>query len=234
VCPRVNGRIGAFTDPATTEFRYRDGARAIAPIAPTAAVFGLSFGVLAEAAGMGAAAPVVMSATAFAGSAQFAAASVLGTGGGVLAAVAAAALLNARYAPISLTVAPSVGGSLVSRFLQSQLVVDESWAVAQVGGGRVDRRLLVGAGLVLYVGWVAGTAIGVAGSDLLGDPERYGLDAAFPSLFLALLVRQLASPRAVAAALLAAAIALVLVPVSSPGVPIVAASAACLLGLARR
>ena len=183
---------------------------------------------------MGAAAPVVMSATTFAGSAQFAAASVLGAGGGVLAAVAAAALLNARYAPISLTVAPSVGGSLVSRLLQSQLVVDESWAVAQAGGGRVDRKLLVGAGLVLYVGWVGGTAVGVAGSDLVGDPERYGLDAAFPGLFLALLVGQLSSRRAVVVALLAAAIALALVPVSSPGVPIIAASAACLVGLARR
>jgi predicted branched-subunit amino acid permease len=224
----------ASTDRATTGFRYRDGVRAIAPIAPTAAVFGASFGVLAEAAGMGSAAPVVMSATTFGGSAQFAAASVLATGGGVVAAVAAAVLLNARYAPISITVAPSVGGSFLSRLAQSQLVVDESWAVAQVGGGRVDRRLLVGAGLVLYVGWVGGTAVGVAGSELLGDPERYGLDAAFPGLFLALLVAQLSSRRAVAAALLAAVVALVLVPVSSPGVPIVAASAACLLGLVRR
>ena len=183
---------------------------------------------------MGSLAPVVMSATTFAGSAQFAAASVLGTGGGVLAAIGAAALLNARYAPISLTVAPSVGGSLVSRLLQSQLIVDESWAVAQVGGGRVDRRLLVGAGLLLYVGWVGGTAVGVLASGVVGDPERYGLDAAFPALFLALLVRQLASRRDVVAALLAPAIALALVPVSSPGVPIIAASAACLLGLVRR
>ena len=183
---------------------------------------------------MGSAAPVVMSAITFAGSGQFAAASVLGTGGGVLAAVGAAALLNARYAPISLTVAPSVGGSLLSRLLQSQLVVDESWAVAQVGGGRVDRKLLVGAGLVLYVGWVGGTAVGVAGSRLVGDPGRYGLDAAFPALFLALLVGQLSSRRAIGAALLAAAIALALVPISSPGLPIVAASAACLLGLVRR
>ncbi len=207
--------------------------RAIAPISAVAVVFGVSFGVLAEASGMGILAPIVMSATTFAGSAQFAAASVLDTGGGALGAIGAAVLLNARYAPISLTVAPSVGGSFLSRLVQSQLIVDESWAVSQVGQGRVDRKLLLGAGAVLYVGWVGGTVVGVFGAELIGDPERFGLDAAFPALFLALLVPQLRSRRAVAAALLGAAIALTLVPVSAPGVPIIAASAACLLGLRR-
>lgn len=213
--------------------RFRDGARAIAPITVMAAVFGASYGVLAKAAGLGSVAPIVMSATTFAGSAQFAAASVLGTGGGALGAIGAAALLNARYAPISLTVAPSFGGSLLSRIVQSQLVVDESWAVAQVGGGRVDRKLLVGAGLVLYVGWVGGTVVGVLGAQLIGDPERYGLDAAFPALFLALLVPQLTSRRAVVAALVGAGIAFALLPFTPAGVPIIAASLACLVGLRR-
>jgi 4-azaleucine resistance transporter AzlC len=213
--------------------RFRDGARAVAPIAVMAAVFGASYGVLAKAAGLGSIAPVVMSATTFAGSAQFAAASVLATGGGALGAIGAAGLLNARYAPISLTVAPSLGGSLLARVAQSQLVVDESWAVAQVGGGRVDRKLLVGAGLVLYVGWVGGTLVGVLGARLIGDPARYGLDAAFPALFLALLVPQIRSRRAFLAALLGAGIAIALLPFSAPGVPIVAAAAACLVGLRR-
>lgn len=199
-----------------------------------ALVFGVSFGVLAEAEELGVVAPIVMSATTFAGSAQFAAISVLETAAGALAAIGAAVLLNARYAPISLTVAPSMGGSLPGRLLQSQLIVDESWAVSQVGGGRVDRRLLVGAGLTLYAGWVGGTAAGVLGGGLLGDPETYGLDAAFPALFLGLLVQQIGSRRAVFAALVGAALALALVPFSSPGVPIIAASAACLVGLWRR
>jgi 4-azaleucine resistance transporter AzlC len=214
-------------------FRYRDGLRASAPIAPLAFVFGISFGVLAKSSGMGSLAPVLMSAITFAGSAQFAAASVLATGGGALGAIGAAVLLNARYAPISLTVAPELRGGVLSRLAHSQLIVDESWAVSQVGGGRVDRRLLVGAGLALYVGWVGGTALGVLGAGLLGDPARYGLDAAFPALFLTLLVPQLAGRRAVIAAALGAAIAVALVPFSSPGVPIIAAAAASLVGLRR-
>ncbi len=59
---------------------YRDGARAALPFALAVGVFGVSFGVLARSAGMGSLAPVVMSITSFAGSAQFAAVSVLGAG----------------------------------------------------------------------------------------------------------------------------------------------------------
>ncbi len=95
--------------------RYRDGARAIAPIAVATLVFGISFGLLARAAGMGVLAPIVMSATTFAGSAQFAAASILDDAGTAVAAITAAVLLNARYAPMSIAVASGFQGSLVRR-----------------------------------------------------------------------------------------------------------------------
>jgi 4-azaleucine resistance transporter AzlC len=208
--------------------------RAVAPLALAAGSFGAAFGVLAEAAGMGTIAPVVMSATTFAGAAQFAAASVLDEGGSVLAAVAAAVLLNARYAAISLAVAPAFRGGPLRRLLESQLIVDESWAVAQVGGGRIERRVLVGAGLVLFPFWVGGTALGVFFGDVLGDPERLGLDAAFPALFLALLAFQLVNRRTVLAAIAGGLVALVLLPLTPPGVPVIAASAVCLAGLRRR
>ena len=212
---------------------YGDGARAIAPIAVAAFLFGVSFGVLAGTAGMEGAAALVMSATTFAGSAQFAVASVLGAGGGIAAAVAAASLLNARYAPISLSVAPAFVGGPLRRLAESQLIVDESWALSRRPDGRHDRHLLVGAGLVLYAAWVGGTAVGVLGGEALGDPDALGLDAAFPALFLALLVPQVRNRRALAAAVAGGAIALALVPVAPEGVPIVAASAACLLGWRR-
>jgi branched chain amino acid efflux pump len=218
----------------TTRRSYRDGARAVAPLALAAASFGAAFGVLAEAAGMGTLAPIVMSATTFAGAAQFAAASVLDEGGSVLAAVAAAVLLNARYGAISLAVAPAFRGGRVRRLLESQLIVDESWAVAQIGGGRIDRRVLVGAGLVLFPFWVGGTALGVLFGDVLGDPERLGLDAAFPALFLALLAVQLVNRSTVLAAAAGGLVALVLLPLTPPGVPVIAASAVCLAGLRRR
>ena len=221
-----------MSSPAS-ESRYRDGLRAGIPVAATVWFFGASFGLLARAAGMGVLAPLVFSATTFAGSAQFAVSSILGTGGGTFAAIAAAVLLNTRYAPISISVSRLFQGPRLRRLAESQLIVDESWALSSRGGGRFDRRLLLGAGLLLYVAWVSGTAVGVLAGDALGDPRNLGLDGAFPALFLALLVPQLRAPRATLAAVVAGAIALVLIPVTPPGAPIVAASAACLLGLRR-
>jgi 4-azaleucine resistance transporter AzlC len=205
----------------------------VAPLVLPAAFFGVSYGVLAEAAGMGQLAPVLMSLTTFAGSAQFAAASILDEGGAVAAAIAAAVFLNFRYAPIAVSVAPLFRGPPWRRLLEAQLVVDESWAISNRGDGRFDRGLLLGAGLVLFPVWVLATTVGVLAGDLLGDPERLGLDAAFPALFLALLIPQIRSRQALAAALGGAAVALALVPFTPPGLPIVAAAGVCLLGWRR-
>jgi 4-azaleucine resistance transporter AzlC len=212
----------------------RAGIRAALPLTVVVAGFGISFGVLARAAGLAPVAAVVMSGTTFAGSAQFAAAGVLEAGGAVSAAVLAAILLNARYGPLGISVSPILTGPVWKRFLLAQLVVDESWALAARPDGRFDRGVLVGAGLTLYVAWVGSTAVGAMGAEVLGDPAALGLDAAFPALFLALLWPQLRSRPAPEAAALGAMIALALVALTPPGIPIIAASAACLLGLVRR
>jgi len=213
---------------------YLAGARAMLPLTPAVWLFAISFGVLARSAGFDPVASVVMSATTFAGSAQFAAVSVLGAGGTVVAAVAAAVLLNARYAPMGLAAAGAFRGGRLRRLLEAQLLVDESWAISQTKGDsgrpRFDRRRLVGAGLLLYVAWVGGTALGVAAGDGL-DPAEFGLDAAFPALFLALLVPLVRTRNAFAAALAGAGLALVLTPVTPAGVPVIAATLAALVGL---
>ena len=209
---------------------YLAGARAVASLAPAAVGFGLSFGALADSASLDALQVGVMSATTFAGSAQFAAASIIEGAGGAAAAVAAGILLNARYSAIGLTVASELRGPVWRRALESQLIVDESWAVATGPDGRVDGRKLVGAGLFLYPLWVGSSVLGVLGAGLIGNPERLGLDAAFPAVFVALLAPQLRNRRALAAALLGVAIALTLVPLAPAGVPIIAASLGVAVG----
>jgi 4-azaleucine resistance transporter AzlC len=213
--------------------RIVDGVRRAAPLSVAVFGFGVSFGVLAVAAGMPAVATLVMSATTFAGSAQFAAVAILGAGGAITGAIVTAVLLNGRYLAIGAAVAPAIRGGPLRRILEAQLVVDENWALAHQGDGRFDRGVLLGAGLTLYAAWNLGTLIGVLGGTWLGDPERFGLDAAFPALFLALVVGQISSRRALTCALLGAGIAVALTPVAPPGVPIIAATAACLLGWRR-
>ncbi len=212
--------------------RLRDGVRAAIPLAPGPLLFGLSFGVLADAAGMSAVAAVAMSATTFAGAAQFAAVTVLDAGGTLVAAIMAAVFLNARYVAISVTVASIFPGRRMRRLAESQLIVDESWALSG-RSGRFEWPILVGAGLLLYVLWVGSTALGTILGGALGDPNSLGLDAAFAALFLALLAPYLRNRRAVQAAGLAGAITVVLTPITPAGVPIIAASIACLLGLRR-
>lgn len=210
--------------------RFRDGVRAALPLAPAPFLFGLSFGVLADAAGFGLAATTVMSATTFAGSAQFAVASVFEDGGTVVAAILAAVFLNARYAAIGITVASIVPGNRMQRFFESQLIVDESWALSG-RTGRFQWPILAGAGLLLYVLWVGATAIGALVGGAIDDIDALGLDAAFAVLFLALAAPYLRSRRALQAAALAGAVTLVLLPIAPAGIPLVAAAAACLIGL---
>ena len=109
--------------------------------------------------------------------------------------------------------------------------MDESWALAG-RSGRFEYPVLIGAGLLFYILWVGGTAAGILVGDLL-DPEAIGLDAAFPALFLALLVPYVRARRSLVAAVLAAMITFVLIPVAPSGVPLVVAALACLIGLRR-
>jgi 4-azaleucine resistance transporter AzlC len=212
--------------------RVRDGVRIALPLVLGPVLFGLTFGVLAETAGMGVAAAVVMSATTFAGSAQFAAASVLENGGTVAAAILSAVLLNARYAGMSIAVASIFPGGRSRRFFESQLIVDESWALSG-RSGRFEWPILVGSGLFLYVLWVSSTALGTVVGERLGDPNDLGLDAAFAALFLALARPYLRGRRALEAAALAAVITLILLPVAPAGAPLVVAAIACVMGLRR-
>ena len=93
---------------------YAEGVRRAAPLAVAVFAFGVAFGLLARAAGFSVVVTLVFSATTFAGSAQFAAVSVLSSGGSLVAAVVAALLLNARYAPIGASVAPWLTRAVVA------------------------------------------------------------------------------------------------------------------------
>jgi 4-azaleucine resistance transporter AzlC len=213
--------------------RFHAGVRAGIPLAAAGFLLGLSFGVVAHPL-MGEAAPIVMSAIVFAGSAQFASLAVLSDGGGAAAAIVAGILLNLRFLPMGIAIAPSLRAGPLTRAVAGLSLVDASWAVANQGGGRFDVDKLIGATLAQYPAWVAGTAVGVASGGVIGNPGRLGLDAVFPAFFLVLLANEVRGPRSAGAAAIGAATALALTPVAPPGIPILAACAGGLLGLWRR
>jgi 4-azaleucine resistance transporter AzlC len=213
---------------------FRAGIRAGLPFAAAGGVVAISFGVVATQTGLSPVAAIVMSAIVFAGSAQFAAIAILAGGGGVGSAVGAAALMNSRFLPMGVAVAPSLPGRAPWRAAQGQTVVDASWALSVREDGSFDRWLLFGSSAIQYLTWTTGTIVGALGGDILGDPDKLGLDAVYPAFFVALLIGEARSGRARGAAALGALIALVLVPFAPAGVPVLAASLGALIGLVRR
>jgi len=205
--------------------RVLAGLRAGLPYGAASLLLGLSFGVLARPL-MGPTAAIVMSAIVFAGSAQFAALAVLSAGGGAPAAIVAGMLLNLRFVPMGIAIAPSLRAGPLGRALRGQALVDASWALANRGGGRFDIEFLLGSTLAQYPAWVVGTVVGALAGGLIGNPRSLGLDAIFPAFFLGLLVAELRRPQARPVAAVGAVIALALTPLTPAGVPIIVAAAA--------
>jgi 4-azaleucine resistance transporter AzlC len=195
-------------------------------------VYGISFGVLAVAAGLSPAQACVMSMLVFTGASQFAFVGVIAGGGGALAAMGPAVMLALRNAAYGLSLAPILPARLRDRALVSQLVIDESTAMARAEEDPVAaRHAFLATGVAVWLCWNAGTLVGALLGGGIGDPRSLGLDAMFPAAFLALLAPQLRRPGAPAAAVAGVVIALALVPIAPAGVPIVAALAGLVPGV---
>jgi 4-azaleucine resistance transporter AzlC len=192
----------------------------------TVGVFAASFGVLATTAGLTAAQACVMSLLVFTGASQFAVVGTLAAGGSLASAFGSALLLAARNAAYGVALVPTLGRrSLGRRLAAAHLVIDESTAMATAQPDRRSREAAFWAtGIAVFVCWNVGTLAGALAGDAIGDPRALGLDAAFPAGFVALAVPHLTSAQGRVAAVCGAAIALVLIPLAPPGVPIVAAA----------
>ena len=206
--------------------------RAALPLVIPTALIGASFGVAAVTTGWGTLAPIVMSAIVFSGAAQFATLAVLSAGGSVVTAIIAATLIASRFLAIGVALGPFMRGGPVRRALEGQAVVDASLILARTGDTQYGVRRLLGATLPQYVGWSLGTVVGVLAGNNIPDPDKLGLDALFPAFFLVLVWGELRSRPARVTAATATLIALVLIPIAPPGIPVVAASLAVLAGRA--
>jgi 4-azaleucine resistance transporter AzlC len=204
--------------------------RAALPLVVPTLLIGASFGVAASTVGWGVLAPVVMSAIVFSGAAQFATLAVLGAGGSAVAAIVAATLVASRFLAIGVAIGPSMRGSLLRRALEGQAVVDASLALAKTGEGRYGVRRLIGSTAPQYAGWFSGTLGGVLVGRSIADPEALGLDALFPAFFLVLVVGELTDRASRVTAAVGGLIALVLIPLTPPGIPVIVACVAVIAG----
>ncbi|NMO93865.1 AzlC family ABC transporter permease [Actinomycetospora sp. TBRC 11914] len=194
-------------------------------VAVATSLYGVSFGALSVAGGLSVAQTCALSLLLFSGGSQFALIGILGGGGTAGAAVAAASLLGVRNALYGLQLVPTMLPTGWRRFALAQLTIDESTAVAVSQSAPPLRRLgFWVTGLGVYAGWNLMTFLGALAGDALGDPQRYGLDAAASAAFVALLWPRLRARQPVAIAIVGAVVTTVLVPVIPQGLPVLAAA----------
>ena len=202
-------------------------------LAVACGLIGLPYGVLADSAGLTMAQAVALSVFTFAGSSQFAYVSVISGGGNPATAVGGALLLAARNALYGPVVTPVLRGGAFRRAVAAQFLTDETTAMASAQDEpNTARDAFWFTGLAIMSLWVAGTVAGVLLGASLEDPGAWGLDAAFTAAFVALLVPHVVTRAGKVTALIGAVIALVAVPTTPAGVPILLAALAVGPGMA--
>ncbi|MEM9520875.1 MAG: AzlC family ABC transporter permease [Actinomycetota bacterium] len=199
-------------------------------------VIGVTFGVLADAAGLSLPQIMVMSAFVFTGASQFAAVSVIDTGGSGAAAIGSALLLAARNALYGPVVARLLPAGWLPRTASSHFVIDETTAMASVQADDADARdAFWWTAVWLWSLWNLGSIGGALLGSVIGEPETWGLDAAFPAGFIALLAPHVRERPGQVAAFVGAALAIGLTPIAPAGVPLLVAATAVVPGwLVRR
>lgn len=193
---------------------------------------GFAFGVTSAGSGLTLTQTCALSLLVFTGASQFALVGALAAGGGAVAAAAGAFFLGARNAFYGLRLSQLLALPRVLRPFAAQWVIDETAAVSLAQPTRRSARIgFAVTGLSLYVLWNLTTLLGALGADAIGDTRAWGLDAAGPAVFLALLAPMVKSGTERVVAGLAVLLGLGLLPVLPAGVPVLAAALAAPLVL---
>ncbi|WP_374456532.1 AzlC family ABC transporter permease [Nocardioides sp.] len=192
--------------------------------------YGIGFGAVSVASGLSVAQTCVLSLLMFTGASQFALAGVVAAGGAPMSGAATALLLGTRNTLYGLRMAPLLKWRGWRRFAAAHVLIDESTAMSVNRDSTAAARLaFLTTGVSVFVLWNLATAIGAVAGEAVGDPRTFGLDAAVGAAFLALLWPRLKDRRNVLVGVLAALVALSMVPLTAPGVPVLAAGGVALL-----
>ena len=223
----------------TQDAEGRAAIRQAVSVSLATGLYGVSFGALAVAAGLTVPQAMALSLLMFSGGSQFAFIGVVGAGGLAGAAIATAGLLGVRNGLYGPQVAPLIDARGWRRPLAAQLTIDESTAVATAHKAPHAAQLgFWWTGVGVFVLWNLFTLVGAVAGNRMGDPARYGLDAAAAAAFLGLVWPRITGPGSRLAQTVAAGavvVALALTPVVPAGIPVLlAAVVAIVAGLVAR
>ena len=188
-------------------------------------LYGTAFGAASIAAGFSVLQTCLLSLLAFSGASQFAVVGVMGAGGTAIAGIATASLLGLRNMLYALRMAPLLRVSGFKKVIAAQVTIDESTGVAlsqeRLGTEAMKQGFWL-TGFGVYIFWNIFTLLGALGAKAMGNPSAWGLDAAVPAAFLGLVWPRLTNKLERALAVGALVLAVLLSPVLSAGLPIIA------------
>lgn len=197
-------------------------------------LYGLSFGALSTASGLSLWQTQVLSLFMFSGGSQFAVIGVIGASGaaGMVPAILSAWLLGIRNGFYALRLSNVLNAVGVRRVLAAQLTIDESNAVSAAQTDAKQSRLgfwLTGA--AVFVFWNCFTFLGALLGTQVGDPSRWGLDAAAAAAFLGLLWPRLRMGHPGAIAIVAVVLTALFIGPLPAGIPVIVASPLAVAGV---
>ncbi|MFC6153371.1 AzlC family ABC transporter permease [Nocardioides yefusunii] len=227
--PTIEPPHGPENPPTTRRALVRDSWA----VGAATGVYGLSFGAVSVASGLSTLQTCLLSLVMFTGASQFAFVGVVASGASPFSGAASALLLGTRNTFYGIGLAPRLALRPARRALAAHVVIDESSAMAVTRPDTASvRTAFWHTGGSVFLLWNLATLCGALAGDALGDPRTFGLDAAVGAAFLALLWPRLGTATNRRVALVAAIVAITLVPATPAGVPVlVAGSVALLVGL---
>jgi predicted branched-subunit amino acid permease len=212
-------------DPRRRRQLVRDGLA----VSVATGAYGISFGAIGVGSGLDIWQTCALSLLVFTGASQFELVGVVGAGGAPLLGAVSGLLLGVRNTLYGLRLAPLLDWHGLRRTAAAHLVIDESTAMSVTRDTTEEARVgFLTTGLGVFVLWNLATLAGAVAGEALGDPRDYGLDAAVGAAFLALLWPRLDTATHRIVAVVAAVVALGLVPFTAVGVPVLAAAVVAL------
>jgi predicted branched-subunit amino acid permease len=197
----------------------------VGALLPAVGLYGLAFGATSQQAGLPLSQTIGLSLLVFGGGSQFGAVGVIASGGSGASAAITGLLINARMLAFGVAMAPILPRSWRVRLGASQFIIDETVALATAETDVISaRRAFWYTAASLWVVWNLSAIAGATVLSSIGDPSKIGLDAAIPAAFLGLVAPRLRSRPGLMAGLIGAAIALVLIPLTPAGVPVMMSS----------
>ena len=186
------------------------GMRRLSAVSVFVIPFGLAFGIAASEAGLTKLQTILMSAIVFSGVAQFATLDFWQDSVAFLSLAFVVMALNGRHVIMGAALSPWVNHLPVwRRALVLAFLTDANFADSEAAlrGGERDLGILLGGGVVLWLAWVFGTAMGALGGQAPGPLDILGLDVVMVCFFAAVVAEQLRAPSLILPVAIASVIA---------------------------